>query len=301
LEAFTCIDQTRIDCSIVIIDNNSSDNTREVVKEYEMRLPLFYLRESRPGKNCALNKAIRECSLKDIVVFTDDDVTPAQNWFQEIVSSVKKWPGIAVFGGKIELLWPDNKQPQWAIADWMMPFAFSRHLYAEGEAFYRPPDCPFGPNCWVRKVVFQKVPFFDETIGPRPQNRIMGSETSFLLDLRRHGFEMLYYSGAEVYHRILPKACTLPGLRRRAYTYGRGRTRLYGWYRRNIYFKNRILWCMLLVTDEFYNISRFLSGFALGDSQRNCERTVSAMITFGQIHETANQVFKRFLAKMTQN
>jgi L-malate glycosyltransferase len=297
LEALTRVDRTGIDCSIVIIDNNSSDNTREVVKEYETRLPLSYLREPRLGKSCALNKALQECALKEIVVFTDDDVTPAGNWFQEIVSSVKKWPGVGAFGGKVEVAWPDNKRPEWAMRDWMMGFSFSLHHYAEGEAFYRPPACPFGPNYWVRKVVFQKVPFFDETIGPRPRNRIMGTETSFLMNLQRHGFPMLYYPGAEVYHRILADACTLPWLRRRAYTYGRGRIRLYGWYRRNIYLKNRILWCMLLIADWFYNVLRFLSGFVLSDSNRNCDRTVGAMIIFGQIHETANQVLKRLLAK----
>ena len=221
LEAFTAVDRTGIDCSIVIIDNNSTDNTAEVVKEYEAQLPLSYLREPRPGKNCALNKALRECVLKDIVVFTDDDVTPTRNWLQEIVSSVRKWPRIAVFGGKVELTWPDNKQPEWAVRDWMMGFAFTRHDYAEAEAFYKPPDCPFGPNFWVRKVVFQKVPFFDETIGPRPRGRIMGSETSFSRNLQEHGFPILYYPGAEVYHRILREACTLPWLRRRAFTMAR--------------------------------------------------------------------------------
>ncbi len=301
LEDFTRVDRTAIDCSLVIIDNNSSDNTAEVVKEYGAQLPISYLREARPGKNCALNKALRECSLKDIVVFTDDDVTPTRNWFQEIVSSVRKWPGIAVFGGKVELMWPDNKQPEWTMRDWMMGFAFTRHHYAEGEALYKAPACPFGPNFWVRKVVFQKVPFFDETIGPKPTNRILGDETSFLQDLRRHGFEMLYYPGAEVYHRIVREACTIPWLRRRAYTYGRGRIRTYGLHRRNIYFKNGVLWCLILVADEVYAVLRFLAGFFVTDSRRNCDRTVSAMVMFGQLHETANQVFKRFLAKTTQN
>jgi glycosyltransferase involved in cell wall biosynthesis len=301
LKALTCVERTGIDCSIVILDNNSTDNTAEVVKEYGTQLPLSYLKEPRPGKNCALNKALRECDLKDIVVFTDDDVTPARNWLQEIVSSVRKWPRIAVFGGKVELVWPDNKQPEWAMRDWMMGFAFTRHHYAEGEAFYKPPACPFGPNFWVRKVAFQKVPFFDETIGPRPRNRIMGSETSFLLNLQEHGFPILYYPGAEVYHRILQEACTVPWLRRRAYTYGRGRIRLYGWHRHNIYLKNRILWWMVLVAEEFYNVVRFLAGFVLRDSKRNCERTVSAMIMFGQLHETVNQAFKRLLAEKGSN
>jgi glycosyltransferase involved in cell wall biosynthesis len=110
LDALVNVDRNQIDCAIVVIDNNSTDNTAEVVKEHETQLPLSYLNEPRPGKSCALNKALRECVLKEIVVFTDDDVTPAWNWFQEIVYSARKWPRIAIFGGKIELTWPDKKQ-----------------------------------------------------------------------------------------------------------------------------------------------------------------------------------------------
>jgi glycosyltransferase involved in cell wall biosynthesis len=300
LHAMSRVDRSGIDCSIVIIDNNSTDNTAEVVRKYAAQLSLCYLKEPRTGKNCALNKALRDSVLKDIVVFTDDDVTPAHNWFHEIVFSTKKWPGITVFGGKVELLWPDNKQPEWAMPDWIMGFAFPRHHYAEGEAFYKPPACPFGPNFWVRKVVFEKVPFFDETIGPRPKNRIMGSETSFLMNLQGHGFPMLYYPGAEVYHRILHEGCTVPWLRRRAYMQGRSQVRLHGWHRRNIYRRSKILWCMVLVADALYTALRFLTGLVLTDTRRNCELTVNAMIRFGQIHETANEVFKRFKTNLSR-
>ncbi|PYJ44694.1 MAG: glycosyl transferase, partial [Verrucomicrobia bacterium] len=112
LQALTRVERTGIDCNIVIIDNNSTDNTAEVVKQYKTRLPLSYLKEPRPGKSCALNKALRECPLKDTIVFTDDDVTPASNWLQEIASSVKKWPSIGAFGGKVKVAWPDDKQPE---------------------------------------------------------------------------------------------------------------------------------------------------------------------------------------------
>ena len=53
------------------------------------------------------------------------------------------------------------------------------------------------------------------------------------------------------------------------------------------------MWGMVLIVEEFYNLLRFLAGLFLTNSTRNCERTVSAMIIFGELHETANQVFKR--------
>ena len=294
LDALTRVERTGIDCHFVIIDNNSTDHTAEVVKEYGTRLPLSYLREPRPGKNCALNKALRDCVLKDIVVFTDDDVTPARNWLQEIVSSTRKWPGIAAFGGKIDVLWPDNEQPEWVTSDWIKALGFSHHRYAEGEAFYKPPACPFGPNFWVRKLVFQKVPFFNETIGPRPTNRIMGSETSFLRELQRRGFQMLHYPGAEVQHRVDRKECEVAALRRRGYRFGRGQVLLNGWHRRNLYSKNKTLWSITFAADYLYTSLRFLVGCGLKDSRRNCEMTVNAMMRFGQLRETASQVFERF-------
>src|SRR5437667_2052967 len=209
--------------------------------------------------------------------FSVPNLRPVRNT-DGLVSSVTKWPRIAVFGGKIELTWPDNKQPEWAVRDWLVGFAFPRHHYAETEAFYKPLDYPFGPNFWVRKVVFQKVPFFDETIGARPRNSIMGEEATFLLNLQEHGFQILYYPQAVVYHRSLPEAFTLPWLRHRAYTWGRGRIRLYGWHRLDLYRKNKVLWCMVFIAEEFYNMVRFFTGIVLRDPTRNCERTVSAMI-----------------------
>ena len=121
----------------------------------------------------------------------------------------------------------------------------------------------------------------------------MGSETSYLRDLQRHGFQILYYPHSEVRHRILPEECTLSRLRRRAYSHGRGQIRIHGWHRPNIYSKSKILWCMILVADYFYATVRFFVGSLLRDSRRNCEVTVSAMIRFGQLNETANQVLKR--------
>ena len=156
LEALTRVDRNGIDCSIVVIDNNSNDNTREIAAEYAAKLPLSYLKEVRPGKNCALNKALRECELKDIVVFKDDDVTPTPNWLQEIVSSVRKWPDIAVFGGKVEVVWPDNKRPEWAVRDWMMGFGFSL-IMLTAKRFTRRQITRSAQIFWVRKHVFQNA------------------------------------------------------------------------------------------------------------------------------------------------
>ena len=294
LEAMFALDREDLDCDFVIIDNNSTDSTIQVVSSYKLRLPLTYMKEPRPGKNCALNKALREHPMRDIVVFSDDDVTPDKDWLQQIISSTRRWPEISVFGGRVEVKWPNDEQPGWAVADWIKAMGYSQHHLGDSETLYTPPACPFGPNFWVRKTVFEKLPLFDETIGPRPTNRIIGSETSFLMALQRRGFRMLYYPLAQVQHRILSTECAIPALRRRGYRFGRGQVKLFGWHRRDRYVKSKVFWIIILLADYLYTSARYIFGLVHKNPRRNCEITVDSMIRFGSLYQT----FKEFKASL---
>src|SRR4051812_25103238 len=67
--------QPFIDWEVLVIDNNSSDRTREVIEDFCNRYPgrFRYLFEAQQGKSYALNSGIRESS-GDILAFMDDDV-----------------------------------------------------------------------------------------------------------------------------------------------------------------------------------------------------------------------------------
>jgi glycosyltransferase involved in cell wall biosynthesis len=65
-----------IRCELIVVDNASTDHTREVVEaNHEANMPCRYLREDRRGKAFALNTGITEAN-GDILLFTDDDVSP---------------------------------------------------------------------------------------------------------------------------------------------------------------------------------------------------------------------------------
>src|SRR5215471_9795294 len=65
-----------ISWEVLIVDNNSSDRTREVVEEFSHRYPgrFRYAFEPRQGKSYALNVGVREAK-GDVLAFMDDDVT----------------------------------------------------------------------------------------------------------------------------------------------------------------------------------------------------------------------------------
>ena len=60
---------------VLVVDNNSCDQTREVVADFCARYPgrFRYVFESEPGKSNALNRGVAEAH-GDVLAFMDDDV-----------------------------------------------------------------------------------------------------------------------------------------------------------------------------------------------------------------------------------
>ena len=85
---------------IVIVNNNSTDHTDEVISEYVGRLPVRWEFEPRPGKSNARNRAI-DVAKGEYIVWTDDDVVVDTGWLTAYVEAFRRWPEAAVFGGRI--------------------------------------------------------------------------------------------------------------------------------------------------------------------------------------------------------
>lgn len=86
---------------LLIINNNSVDNTEEIIKSYSYKLPLETYLEIKPGSANARN-AVLEHARGDYVLCTDDDVQVDENFFVSFVDCIKKYPDHVVFGGVIE-------------------------------------------------------------------------------------------------------------------------------------------------------------------------------------------------------
>src|SRR5262249_35696322 len=66
---------------LIIADNNSTDDTRSCIQEFEKpgRLPIRYVFEKKQGANFARNAGIQVAKGKTLL-FTDDDVTFDPRW-----------------------------------------------------------------------------------------------------------------------------------------------------------------------------------------------------------------------------
>ena len=77
-------DRSGIDTEVVVVDNGSSDNTKEIVESMVELLKIRYLFEAEPGKSHALNRALGEGGFGDIIAFLDDDMSPHKEWFKGV-------------------------------------------------------------------------------------------------------------------------------------------------------------------------------------------------------------------------
>jgi glycosyltransferase involved in cell wall biosynthesis len=237
------VETKSLNIEYLIVDNGSNDQTEKVIIEFSDRIPIRYLFEKRPGKNHALNRALNEKVLGDIVVFTDDDVTPNQDWVIAINDICQRWPNHSVFGGKIYVVWPVKDIPEWAKDPYIMQFGYSNHNYSDTEVPYlKLTDVPFGPNYWVRRGVFDNGLRFNEEIGPHPDKFTLGDESEFLIQLKNLGYDIIYSPKAVVGHRIQKKMISQKGILKRAYYHGKSSPYLFGPRRKELLINNPYLW-----------------------------------------------------------
>lgn len=221
LESFIELNTKDLTHTITVVDNNSSDATEEVCREFMGKLPLEYLFQRKAGKNKALNLAIRTIELGDVIVFTDDDVNPDNNWLQTVRDSVESHPTYLVFGGPVHLIWPEGV-PHWCKT--LEKVIYAQHTYGPKNVQYEEGSFPIGPNFWVRSEIFTKHHFsYNESIGPIPdkKKRAMGSETTFLKNIEQEGFKMMHIAQSSVGHYVTSDQTTPSYIRNRARTHGR--------------------------------------------------------------------------------
>jgi len=292
LESMTRLDQDGLSVEFVVVDNNSSDNTKEVIESFAGKLPIRYLFEPRPGKNCALNKALKEVSLGKIVVFTDDDVTPREDWLTAIASISERWSDYSVFGGKIYLIPPYNPVPKWVGHPFIPHSRLAAHDYADTECLYARVRYPNGPNLWVRREIFASGRTFNETVGPRPGSYIMGSESAFLEQLEANGFRFVYSPQAVVRHRIRPEQLTLSHVRKRAFRFGRYVPHSKGLCRRSLFERHVMFWFLIRIGAIIRAAFQYLRGIACLSELRGIEMKVRSSMTLGYNVESIKLAWK---------
>jgi glycosyltransferase involved in cell wall biosynthesis len=203
---------------VVVIDNNSTDDTRDVVAAFSGAVPApRHVLESRQGLDHARNRGIAEAA-GGIVLFADDDILVAPDWIRQMLAPfAADFAGdIGAVGGEVIPVFPDGLPP-W-VADWHSPLAFRL------DAGPIPPgQSPMGANLAFRKAVFTEVGLFHTELDRAAGSFFSGGDTEMIRRVRAAGKTVWFAPAAAVRHQMPASRTTLRYAARHAFDSARSR------------------------------------------------------------------------------
>lgn len=217
---------------IILVDNNSPGNTKEISDEFKDQNPEInyaYFLETNQGLSYGRNRGIKEAK-GDCITFIDDDAFLAVDYLEKIYNYFKLNKGTAAIGSKILLHYED------IIPDWENKYLNSLLGYfniGDQEIFFSKKDYPRGSNMSFRMDVFQKVGEFNVLLG-RNKGNLAGSEEKDIFNriYEHKELKVVYIPDALVYHCVPIERTTSDFIKRQALGTGKGervRTLSEGW------------------------------------------------------------------------
>jgi glycosyltransferase involved in cell wall biosynthesis len=210
---------------VIVVDNNSTDETRASVEQRQesFPVPLHYVFEPRQGRSWALNAGV-EASAAPILVFTDDDVLVGDEWLDAAVAPLLG-EEFDYTGGPVRPIWAARK-PAWLDERGNLggTIAVKHHGHVPF-IFEERRKTPLGANMAVHRRLFDCAGLFNVTLGRTGSSKqLLGQEVpEFLARARAAGRRGLYVPSMTVDHHVPSERLTKRYFRR--WWYGKGLSR----------------------------------------------------------------------------
>lgn len=202
----------QIKWEVIVIDNNSTDKTADVISEYISRwrsdATLRYVFEELQGLSYARIRAITESHSRELVGFLDDDNIPGQNWVAEAYSFGVNQPQIGAYGGNINVKLDDNPPP------YFKKIKLYLTVYNRGNTAFcyhrsdKARSVPAGAGCVFRKQAWKQVIPDDPRklllVGRDLKHKILigGEDAEMLYYIQNTDWEIWHNPKMEIWHHI---------------------------------------------------------------------------------------------------
>lgn len=182
---------------ILIIDNNSTDNTEEVSSKFcEKRHNIKYFFEKTTGYSAPRNCGWKNASGK-IVAYIDDDEIAAPNWLESIEKDFQIEEKPDIIGGIYEIKY-DETPP-----DWFTDSMGGTNKNRPKGLLNQRQDCYLaGGNIAFKKEVMEKLNGFSNDFDMKDGFLMMGEDTDLCQRAKNVGFKLYYNPGIVIYHRM---------------------------------------------------------------------------------------------------
>lgn len=175
---------------IIVVDNNSNDDTPTVAKDFAgtSGLNVRYLFEPKQGVSHAVNLGLAEAT-GEIVAITADDCIVDKAWVTSILKEFRSDPSLWLVGGRVDLY--DEADAPISIR----PFAERRSC----DTFEDVVGFIAGNNVAFRRDLFSKIGGYDVRMGPGAAIPA-AEDLDYLYRIWKAGFKILYAPEILLYH-----------------------------------------------------------------------------------------------------
>lgn len=184
---------------LVIVDNNSTDDTFDVARNIRSECPgrVQVIQEKELGLSAARNAGVRKAR-GEFVVFLDDDAFPEPCWLQSIVEALQS-DGVLCAGGPITPLFQGDL-PDWFLGRFL-PYLSAWDL-GDDELDLTYDEYPRGANIGFRRDALHATGGFCKDLGRKGGSLLSCEEIDLCLQIERLGGRILYVPRARVRHLV---------------------------------------------------------------------------------------------------
>lgn len=205
---------------VVVVDNNSTDQTRPQCEMFAHDYPAVKMRycfESQQGLSYARNRGIKE-SKGDYLLFFDDDATAFPEMLISYNAFFSQNPEVIAAGGAIHPYY-ETVQPKW-ISPFTLRLITGALLLSDYDRPCRAGEYPGGGNAAIKAEAFERYGDFNVALG-RNGDSLVGAEEKDLFDRFKSAGESFWFlPRAAIYHHIPGYKLEKPFFNRLTYSMG---------------------------------------------------------------------------------
>ncbi|HVL15173.1 MAG TPA: glycosyltransferase [Gemmata sp.] len=191
---------------VLVVNNNSTDDTERVLDRHADSLPLRRLVETQQGHSHARNCALDNTDA-DWVVWTDDDVIVSENWLASFAETARRHPQAAAVGGPIDPWFPVEPAPELLEAFPVLRGGFIGIDYGPDERPLAADEPIWGANMAYQTAKVRGLRF-NPDLGRVKNALVSGDDADFLARVRDTGAPVFYSPGMRLKHYVDPKRMT---------------------------------------------------------------------------------------------
>ena len=183
---------------VVIVNNNSSDSTNEVVEKLQSKYSnIVYTLELKTGLSYARNKGI-EVSKGEVLVFFDDDAIVTKGYLDNLEKYLSKHK-FELAAGHVNSIWTVEK-PEWFTDTFAS--IIGQTLYGEEARELTKNEHAVGANMIIKRCIFEKVGMFNVELGIKGDVLCLGEETDLFNNARKEDYKVYYLPKCSVDHHV---------------------------------------------------------------------------------------------------